>query len=217
MSIQRINLTNFTELGQPSPGAAENILQTGNIERVDRYIRSLAPNDSEDEIRQMLTQYMRCIAQANASREIFASECEEFFSLRLIDYATDSQKNAQQVITALNASDFFSRRRFTFEHEYVEYLSKGRFTNGLIPLWNTRFTHHLSKNLGDLPKMSKAAAYVLGGIQLIVGGELEIAIEESLGQPSRRNIRGWSMVSAGYALVCLPIADAFRKSFQMKP
>ena len=97
----------------------------------------------------------------------------------------------------------------------IQYIGKNRFWNwsavrdlNIPSLKNTRFSHHLSKNLGTLHTMSKAAAYLVGGVSMIITGV------EQVQEPNNNSnkIVGEVAVGVGTLLVLTPFISAYQMS-----
>ena len=81
------------------------------------------------------------------------------------------------VATALEGNQFQFQDKLKDVISKIQYLNKNRFLRlgqccGLpLPmLTNTKYSHHLSKNLGNLSTMSKGAAYFIAGMSMAMLG-----------------------------------------------
>ena len=97
----------------------------------------------------------------------------------------------------------------------IQYITKNRFFNRssffgcpIFSLKNTRFSHHLSKNLGNLSTMSKGAAYLLGGISL-----LGIGIGQLQDSTKKWNqLIGGTALGLGSTFIVTPFISAYELS-----
>ena len=217
MAIPDINLSQFIEATSPPPGAQqEDILETGNVARVEEYIERAFPRAITSSLLVNYTLTLHCISQASLSTKKSADICHSRFTSRFIQMLRISQESAAIGLAAINSLKFGVLSKFKPLCEQAEYLVKPKY-HSRFSIFGTRLSHHLNKSLGNLPVMSKGAAYVSLGISLFATGVIQSTILVNPEDVPQRNVRASLLFSSGITLISVPFFEALIKCRQTTP
>jgi hypothetical protein len=217
MAIPDINLSHFIEGASPLQGAEpEDILETGNVQRVRQYLNTLSVDTDDASKRVKLSLLLSAICQTRASNKAFSLQCNRMFTKEYFQVIKSDNAAARIANDIIARGGYEECREFHREVEVTAYLSKPRFSNGRS-LFSTRFSHHLSQNLGRLRVMSKGAAYVGVGVSLIATSLLQFSASTSDQTNPHRNINASVLLVAGFGFVSAPFFDAYVKSKDNTP
>lgn len=219
--MMSINLLRFRESSE-SPDGVENILETGNTNRVLQHIVTVSNGRgvvvSQESLEQRIEMLLNCIAQARSTHKVFSLQCNGVFTHELFAEVEGRKNVAQLVIKVMKNMCLFEIDSFRFEKESMLYLSKPRYVNGVRLFYGTRYSHHLNASVaGKFALMSKAAAYILGGASLIALGENSLAAPDGRTPYSRDNVRGWTLITAGSGFIVSPFISAAFKCRENQP
>jgi hypothetical protein len=217
MSIQEINLTQFLERQTaPSHAAQENILDTGNAQRVMNYINSQFPGADEDTIRNKISLLLNCMCQARNSNEKFAFKCNGVLTKEFSNLVKSSSQANRIAAAILKGEGLSMTPQFEKETAMTTYIAKPRFRNAQS-YTNTRFSHHLSQNLGQIRVMSNGAAYIGIGFYLLTSGYLMLTNSIlTWGAPDNKFVE-LTFIAMGLGFISFPFVDAYFSSEQNQP
>ena len=217
MSGSEINLYAFIEVHSDDQGSAqENILETGNVQRVVSYIESSFPGSDEGDLRGKIFSLLHSICQSRNSASRNAFKCNGILTRQFLALVKSNSEAARIATTILQDEGLSEIPQFQKEAECASYISKRRFHNGKT-LTNTRFSHHLSQSLGKIRVMSKGAAYVGIGASLIANGYLLLSNAFFSDEPYERKFVASILITAGFGFVSIPFVGAFIQSGQNQP
>lgn len=198
-----IILENFSDRS----GDHENILCTGNVERVFRFIDQAGQGvDWRVEV------YLMCIEQSILSRGISSIRCREAFRSKLKSFIVQDRGIAICAKNVMQRMQILDAKEFEPEKKLLESMLKPRFING-CSLKGTLFSQAISENLGNCKTMSKAAAYLLGGMGFFITGLGLVSLKESE-MGSFGNVLGMTLLVLGLLFLCSPFIDACHTSIR---
>lgn len=213
MSVIEIRLAAFTDVQDPTDDTQrENVLVTGNIQRVIQHIDSTFPGEDESSTANKITALLFAMCEARQSQERLAPFCDGGLTTHFQNIILKSTIRTSIIaLRTLKRLGLPSIRLFSDEVKFLDYYAKPRFVNGRS-LLSTRFSHHLSQNLGNLPQMSKAAAFFTLGSSLLINGTITLLNPSPAEEINTKNAQGAVQIITGTTFTLAPVIDAFRKS-----
>ena len=116
---------------------------------------------------------------------------------------------SEDAIAVINQPKYRLNSQLTEVMNKSDYLLKKPFPSKHSPFWDTRFAHHLKKNLGTMAVMTKEAAYMTFGL-----GAFAVGLNKCLpdnGKDSNLPI-GLTYMAMGASLVAAPIISAVQSA-----
>lgn len=217
MSIREINLTQFMQ-SQDTRGDAkqENILDTGNAKRVIHYIDSQFPGSDEDAIRNKISLLINCMCQARNSSEKNAIKCDGILTKEFL-HLVKSSSQANRIATAiLEEEGLSSTSQFEKEATTTAYLAKPRLQDALS-CTNTRFSHHLYQNLGQIRGVSNGAVYIAVGCYLFTSGYQMLNNSILTWGAPDNNFVELTYITLGLGFISIPFVSAYLNSEHPRP
>jgi len=190
----------------------------GLFQAIEEKIEGLEDYNEDDSIVLRIKLYLDCLSQIliiehSRNTGVFISSLIG----RVYDLAKDNPQEAKETV---NSAQFKSNPQLQNVVEKVNYLAKNRFISDKSDwfLLNSRFSHHLQKNLGNLSTMSKGAAYLLAGTAIFGGGIVIVAqsSNEDLGM-MEKILKGYVPTTIGSAYMLAPVMSAFKNAFHDYP
>lgn len=206
-----IRILSFVEAENGPP---EDLVQTGRYNLFfDRVLEERRGGVPVADIVSVLFQNLSEVLSAQGP---YRGECESILKSRIYGIC-QSGLSPDTVIDVVNQEKYKFNPQLAGVIEKVHYLLKNRFVSERKDwfLWETRFSHHLGKVVGNLPVMSKAAAYITAGTALFVTGLNKFEPDDPA-KGSNTKV-GISSMGIGTALLVAPLISAFKASGTSNP
>lgn len=194
--------------------APENLVQTGRHERF--FERVSAAGQDRTSVADIVFVLFQNLSEVMSAQGPYRGDCESLLKSRIYGIC-QSGLSPNTVIDVVNQEKYKFNPQLAGVIEKVHYLLKNRFVSERKDwfLWETRFSHHLGKVVGNLPVMSKAAAYITAGTAFFVTGLNKFEPDDPA-KGSNTKV-GISSMGIGTALLVAPLISAFKASGTSNP
>lgn len=204
MAIPTINLSQYPRQGSPQ----ENILETGNVERVIRDIDSGHEEKDVTTLRRELSQLMHLMCQARNSNASFANKCNSLLSKRFIELLTTYDAASIIAKEILSNESLTELAQLKEVAEMVENLSKPRFRQG-VHLLNTGSTYQLSHYKGKILALILGTASIGLGVPFLLRNYPELIQWIILEGPAKREDPTLPYFTIGFVLLSIPMISMY--------